>query len=841
MSSWKRCLSAKSSCRKGLVLLSVLFFAFLIIMMSAKPALSQCVAGSTLAGFQKWIAHSCDAPIKVLQGTIVSVNPNISGPWYCPDPDGDWNIFVMPDPGYSWILKNLAGDKNSATIPAVCGITFPNWFLQSPTSLIECEVKSSHPSDGIDLRNYFYAGMKVQARGYWVDDGGHDDKTELHPLLSIWGGDDWNQKIFVAQDRSDRFVTDDWPISEHFDFDISSSGKVIRLTPGLQSNNEFSGTVLHEKFYLDHYYYDITDWRKANASQAYAQYLTSDGKFEFNVNLNPAISGLFPFYLGTFEKYIDKPVLLEQYDYQLTQVTVNVNGSPRFDKQLKIIVTVTLQGPPDDLSCLSCAPGPTPVQYSNWTYFESGLGGIRHEEKYSGHSVQLQFLYYPEAGYSNTSWNLEVMGSTRKPGWSPGDAESFPQSGVNGEFTRRYFHDKRSYYIVPSKIGLAVSKLSTSSPGPDNQSRTCLRGYDIDLKEDLITNVAWRKLGWDIQETQLVDGTASSSPATLLPASGRLGTSGATVELIGPKKLRVSFKDYGWEKIEGSRDWKAKNKNHLIITAKGVTELGENLVAATEELALIDCPEPRIGPPQGLEILPQIEKVIAAMIWLQEHGLLPTDPPWPGTALDATRVRQGNPLGLYPLGDSEHVLRRLPESGRSLYLAYQELSKGMPLDSQQQSLVNAAQQAARSLPNFKRQRISTRQITRPFSATPLSLKEEGEQVLRSLSEKGQKSIAMPGMLFDRGKVDLRNEAKNQLKEIISRIKAGSPSEIRIVARVDEFADEKNNQSLAQRRADAIRSYIISQGIRSNLVIADGQVLPRAPGRRTDYEVEFQIK
>ena len=97
------------------------------------------------------------------------------------------------------------------------------------------------------------------------------------------------------------------------------------------------------------------------------------------------------------------------------------------------------------------------------------------------------------------------------------------------------------------------------------------------------------------------------------------------------------------------------------------------------------------------------------------------------------------------------------------------------------------------------------------------------------------------MLFERGKAELSYEAKLKINEIVTRIKTSDISGMKISVRVDELTDSKKNKALAQRRADSIRNYIINQGVKREILIAEGNVFHRAPDRKTDYVVEVQIK
>jgi outer membrane protein OmpA-like peptidoglycan-associated protein len=103
--------------------------------------------------------------------------------------------------------------------------------------------------------------------------------------------------------------------------------------------------------------------------------------------------------------------------------------------------------------------------------------------------------------------------------------------------------------------------------------------------------------------------------------------------------------------------------------------------------------------------------------------------------------------------------------------------------------------------------------------------------------------------------DLSKEGKAQLDEIVTKIKAmGQIEQIKVVGHADPTGKQATNLKLSQARAKAIKSYLVSQGVKSDVIISSGvgdaqpvaqcdAKLPKqqlrdchAPNRRVEIEI-----
>ena len=77
-------------------------------------------------------------------------------------------------------------------------------------------------------------------------------------------------------------------------------------------------------------------------------------------------------------------------------------------------------------------------------------------------------------------------------------------------------------------------------------------------------------------------------------------------------------------------------------------------------------------------------------------------------------------------------------------------------------------------------------------------------------------------LFDFDKATLRPEGKAKLDEVVSKSKAIQLELITATGHTDRFGSDAYNQRLSEKRAAAVKAYLVSKGIASNLVITAGK-------------------
>jgi len=77
-------------------------------------------------------------------------------------------------------------------------------------------------------------------------------------------------------------------------------------------------------------------------------------------------------------------------------------------------------------------------------------------------------------------------------------------------------------------------------------------------------------------------------------------------------------------------------------------------------------------------------------------------------------------------------------------------------------------------------------------------------------------------LFDFNKATLRAEGKAKLDEVVAKVKDIKLEVIIAVGHADRFGTDKYNQKLSEKRAEAVKAYLVSKGIEPNRVYTEGK-------------------
>lgn len=124
-----------------------------------------------------WFLRDQSSPVQTLVGTLTDVHNAGTGF----NQDGDTNLTIVPNDASRDLVKNREGVWNRE-------------------GTIECEINVTEDGAGRSRYERWVSsmiGMEVQAKGVFVDDTGHDNKTEIHPM-----------DLIVAQVSSSALVGD---------------------------------------------------------------------------------------------------------------------------------------------------------------------------------------------------------------------------------------------------------------------------------------------------------------------------------------------------------------------------------------------------------------------------------------------------------------------------------------------------------------------------------------------------------------------------------------------------------------------------------------------------------
>jgi OOP family OmpA-OmpF porin len=96
--------------------------------------------------------------------------------------------------------------------------------------------------------------------------------------------------------------------------------------------------------------------------------------------------------------------------------------------------------------------------------------------------------------------------------------------------------------------------------------------------------------------------------------------------------------------------------------------------------------------------------------------------------------------------------------------------------------------------------------------------------VRAAAVKYEKNTVSASALFDTDKAVLKEEGKTALHALDQSIKARGANvvDIRVIGHTDSEGPEQYNMGLSIRRADAVRAYMVSDGVAPSIIQVSGE-------------------
>ncbi len=165
---------------------------------------------------------------------------------------------------------------------------------------------------------------------------------------------------------------------------------------------------------------------------------------------------------------------------------------------------------------------------------------------------------------------------------------------------------------------------------------------------------------------------------------------------------------------------------------------------------------------------------------------------------------------------SEEDARRRAEAERAQADAQQQQAAALAAQQQAQAAATAAQAAAAQADQQRQEAIAQKEAMRARLLAQLN------QVLQTRDTARGLIVSMPDVLFDFNKYTLKPEARERLARISSGIVLAYPDlKLQIEGYTDAIGSDEYNQTLSDKRAEAVRDYIVTSGVSMNNVAARG--------------------
>ena len=173
--------------------------------------------------------------------------------------------------------------------------------------------------------------------------------------------------------------------------------------------------------------------------------------------------------------------------------------------------------------------------------------------------------------------------------------------------------------------------------------------------------------------------------------------------------------------------------------------------------------------------------------------------------------------------------------------AAQQAQQAQQEAQQAQQQMQQAQQQAQLAEQQRQQAIEQQQQMRARLLAQLN------QVLQTRDTAKGLIVSMPDVLFDFNKYTLKPEARERLARISGIVLAYPDLKLQIEGFTDSIGSDEYNQQLSEKRAEAVRDYLVSNGVNMNNVAAvgEGKADPiasnsTAAGRKLNRRVEMVV-
>lgn len=183
---------------------------------------------------------------------------------------------------------------------------------------------------------------------------------------------------------------------------------------------------------------------------------------------------------------------------------------------------------------------------------------------------------------------------------------------------------------------------------------------------------------------------------------------------------------------------------------------------------------------------------------------------------------------------AEDAQRKMQEAQNQLAAAQQQSEEAEREKEQAENQTQVAQQQAQ-------QAIQEKEQMRARLLAQLN------QVLQTRDSARGLIVSMPDVLFDFNKYTLKPQARERLAKISGIILAYPDLKLHIEGYTDSIGSDEYNQELSEKRAEAVRGYLVSQGVTPDDVSAAGMGKAdpvadnsTAAGRKLNRRVEMVV-
>jgi outer membrane protein OmpA-like peptidoglycan-associated protein len=192
------------------------------------------------------------------------------------------------------------------------------------------------------------------------------------------------------------------------------------------------------------------------------------------------------------------------------------------------------------------------------------------------------------------------------------------------------------------------------------------------------------------------------------------------------------------------------------------------------------------------------------------------------------------------------LTRRRQEAEAQAQQLQQQVQQAQQAQQQTQQQLQQAQQQQQST---QAELDKTKQELAARDAETRRLRIENELARLAATKSDQRGfiVTLPGIFFDTGKSVLKPGAKTTLTKIAEQIKSEASLRISVEGHTDSVGSDDKNMALSEKRAQAVRDFLVSAGVPADHIIAAGKgeaepvaTNKTAAGRQQNRRVELVI-
>jgi len=177
----------------------------------------------------------------------------------------------------------------------------------------------------------------------------------------------------------------------------------------------------------------------------------------------------------------------------------------------------------------------------------------------------------------------------------------------------------------------------------------------------------------------------------------------------------------------------------------------------------------------------------------------------------------------------------------------QQLEASKQQAQQSQSEAERARQAAQAA-QAELEKTREELARRDAEARQLRMQQELARIAATKAEsRGLVVTLSGGILFDAGKTSLKPGAKKTLDRIAEQLKSDSAIKVAVEGHTDNTGKSEKNMALSEKRAQAVRNYLVSKGVPEDRITASGKgesepvaTNKTVAGRQANRRVELVI-